>query len=851
MEIFVPECSLILLIGISGSGKTMFAHKHFKLADIISLDHYRNIVLDNNNGETTYDNTIEVIRLICSKRLAKARLTLIDGNNLQNEYRKQFVSLSKEYHFSSVAIVFNIPEQLCRERNKSRSDYNIYSQTLNNQQELLNLTLNSLDGEGFNSIYILRSPDEVDNIKINLIPLQSNKKHLNGPFDIVGDIHGCFDELYELLLKLGYKITFSNNEYRTEHKDNRKIIFLGDLVDRGPKIAEVMRFVMDLVKSDDALCVPGNHDIKLVRKLKDKDAKTGFGVAESINQLEKEGINFTKKVTTFLDSLVSHYVLDNGKLIVAHAGMKEEYQGRGSSIVREFALFGESTGEIDEYGLTSRYDWAKDYKGKAIVVYGHTPVAQAEWVNNTINIDTGCVFGGILTALRYPENELVSVKAKHTYYTPMKPFLAEKNQAPTYYPRSYHNLLDINDVLGNRLIQTSYLPSINISEEITSVTLEFISQFAIIPSALIYLPPTVLPPEASKFSNLLEHPTDAFNYYFSHGISKIICIEKQIGVKAIIIICKNKETALKYFNITDSIGICYNQFGCSLFGSKTIEDDILDNLNEAMESANIWNELNTNWIIMECNVIHNLFSKDNQENVKGLHPFRLKLKNTIDQLSKAESRGVDVNSYKSRFEEEYKFLNNYFYSYKEYFSNINSIFDLKIAPLYILASEGKVHSDKDNLWHLKLIEKICYNNYPNNKNKNILVKTPYRTIDNTDTKNKNTIISWWEELNIHKSEGIIVKPYNFMIKKKSTLIQPAIKCRNKEFLKLIYGTDYNTSEKIKIINNRDLSNIHSLAIKEFALGIEALQRFVRNEPLYRVHECVFANLALKISALNL
>jgi protein phosphatase len=187
---------------------------------------------------------------------------------------------------------------------------------------------------------------------------------------------------------------------------------------------------MAMVTEGAALCVPGNHDIKLVRKLRGKDVKITHGLADTLEQLEKEPPGFRDEVAAFLDGLVSHYVLDNGKLTVAHAGMKEEMQGRGSGAVRDFALYGETTGELDNFGLPVRVNWAAEYQGKAMVVYGHTPVPEPEWLNRTINIDTGCVFGGRLTALRYPERELVSVPAHRTYYEPARPFLEPEAAVP-------------------------------------------------------------------------------------------------------------------------------------------------------------------------------------------------------------------------------------------------------------------------------------------------------------------------------------------------------------------------------------------------------------------------------------
>ena len=184
---------------------------------------------------------------------------------------------------------------------------------------------------------------------------------------------------------------------------------------------------MAMADAGTAICLPGNHDIKLVRKLKGRDVQITHGLSETLEQLEPEPEAFRDQARDFLDRLVSHVVLDDGKLVVAHAGMKQDYQGRSSSRVRDFALFGETTGETDEFGLPVRVQWARDYRGDAAVVYGHTPVAEPEWINHTINIDTGCVFGGRLTALRWPERELVSVAADRTYYEPAKPLLAPES----------------------------------------------------------------------------------------------------------------------------------------------------------------------------------------------------------------------------------------------------------------------------------------------------------------------------------------------------------------------------------------------------------------------------------------
>jgi diadenosine tetraphosphatase ApaH/serine/threonine PP2A family protein phosphatase len=136
--------------------------------------------------------------------------------------------------------------------------------------------------------------------------------------------------------------------------------------------------------------------------------------------------NFCNELALFLESLVSHYVLDDGKLVVAHAGLKESYQGRTSGKVKSFAIYGDTTGETDSFGMPVRRNWAAEYSGSAMVIYGHTPVAEPLWLNHTVNIDTGCVFGGKLTAMRYPEKEFISVPARRTYCQPSRPFLPDQ-----------------------------------------------------------------------------------------------------------------------------------------------------------------------------------------------------------------------------------------------------------------------------------------------------------------------------------------------------------------------------------------------------------------------------------------
>lgn len=243
-----------------------------------------------------------------------------------------------------------------------------------------------------------------------------------GPFDVVGDVHGCFDELLALMAALGYSVTQKDSQYEVVPPAGRTLVFAGDLVDRGPDCPGVLRLVMSMTRAGQAICVPGNRDVELVRALKGRAVPISLGMARSLDQIEAAPKGFRGEVRRFLDGLATHQVLDDGNLVIAHAGLKESLQGKTTPEARGVALRGEPTGKRDDFGLPIRSNWAAEYRGKALVAYGHSPVAEPLWINNTVNLDTGCVYGGHLSALRYPERETVSVPARAVYYRARKPF---------------------------------------------------------------------------------------------------------------------------------------------------------------------------------------------------------------------------------------------------------------------------------------------------------------------------------------------------------------------------------------------------------------------------------------------
>lgn len=422
----LPAMGLVVLVGVSGSGKSTFAARHFLPTQVVSSDAYRGVVSDDENDQSATGDAFDLVHRIVGKRLRRGLLTVVDATNVQREDRGQLVRLAKEHDVPASAIVLDASDDLVRERTRLRTDRDIGPDALARQQHDLSRSRAQLDKEGFRRVHVLDA-DEAGTAVVELEPSPHDRRELSGPFDIMGDVHGCRAELEDLLTDLGYRIERDDAEEPTgaHHPDGRTAVFVGDVVDRGPDSPGAARLVMNMVDSGDAMCVLGNHEHKLLRALNGRNVRLQRGLEQTLDQLESHPVEFRERLREFCDGLVSHYVLDGGDLVIAHAGLKEAYHGRSSGRVRSFALFGDTTGETDEQGLPVRLPWAREYQGRAMVVYGHVPTPRPEWVNNTICLDTGCVFGGELTALRYPERELRHVPAHDTWYEPTRPLHEE------------------------------------------------------------------------------------------------------------------------------------------------------------------------------------------------------------------------------------------------------------------------------------------------------------------------------------------------------------------------------------------------------------------------------------------
>jgi polynucleotide kinase-phosphatase len=835
----IPMLSLVVLVGPSGSGKSTFAARHFLPTEVLSSDAFRGLVSDDENDQSATKDAFDALHFIAGKRLAAGRLTVVDATNVQREARRPLVGLARAHHVLPIAVVFDVSERLCLDRNAARPDRDFGAHVVRRQRSQLKRSLKGLGREGFRRVFVLRTPEEIEAVEIERERAWSDRSDDHGPFDIIGDVHGCYDELVLLLSKLGYEVGGDGSS--AAHPQGRTAVFLGDLVDRGPNVPGVLRLAMGMVEAGSALCVPGNHENKLVRALRGRRVQVTHGLAESLAQLESESPEFRERALGFLDALVSHAVLDDGRLVVAHAGMREEMQGRASAAVRAFALYGETTGETDEMGLPVRYPWALEYRGMASVVYGHTPVPEPVWVNNTINIDTGCVFGGALTALRYPEKELVSVRANRTYYKPIRPLTAAGVGEPAEPRAGEGDLLDIEDVLGKRLIETRLQRSVTVREENAAAALEVMSRFAVDPRWLIYLPPTMAPTGTSSRPGLLEHPAEALSYYRGEGVREVICEEKHMGSRAIVIVCHDETVADRRFGI-EGHGICYTRTGRPFFEDTGVGAGVLDRIREALDASGLWAELETDWLALDCEILP--WSAKAMELLRSQYAStgasaRAAFAASSRAVEAAVGRGLDLEDTLVRQRDRLAMAERFVDAYRRYCWTVETVDDLKVAPFQILAGGGRVYADRDHAWHLDTIERIAAGAG------GFVHPTRSLRVDVTDPSSEEGGMRWWEGLTEAGGEGIVVKPLGAIVRGRRGLVQPGVKVRGPEYLRLVYGPEYTAPEHLERLRERDVTRKRSLAVREFALGIEALERFVREEPLYRVHECVFGVLALE------
>ena len=820
-EIRIPELCLVVLIGVSGSGKSTFATQKFSPFEAVSSDFCRALVSGDENDQSASADAFDVLHHLVGVRLRRGLLTVVDATNVSKDARANLIGVARDHDVLPVAIVLDVDPATAIARNESRADRQFGPGPVRRQEAQLRKSLRGLQREGFRVVHTLNSPEQIEAAEIVREPLLNDHRDQHGPFDIVGDVHGCLDELVELLSRLGYAVT-TDAEGRpvdAEHPDGRTVVFVGDLVDRGPSSVGVLRLAMGMTASGNALAVPGNHEAKLIRALDGAKVKATHGLETTLAELEQETPEFRRAVRDWCYSLVSHLVLDDGNLVVAHAGLKQAYHGRASGRVRQFALYGDTTGETDEFGLPVRYPWADEYRGRAMVVYGHTPTTRLEWINNTLCLDTGCAFGGRLSALRYPERETVQVDAHAVHYEPAKPFTTSTGRGT--------DELRLTDVLGQHHVETAHHGRVAVRADSAAGALEVMSRFALHPSLVPYLPPTMSPVASSRRDGYLEHPDEAFSQYRAWGVDEVLCEEKHMGSRAVV-------------RLHPERGAVYTRTGRAFFPDD-LQRRFLDRLTTAATEAGLFAEFDTDWLLFDAEILpwsmkagpllREQYAATGSAGTQALTA-------EVEALERSAARGLDVSDLLERTRFRASAMARYNEAWRRYAWPTDGLDGVQIAPFQLLAAEGATFAERDHLWHLSLADRLV------EADPALVRPTRRLRVATGDEASTDAGVAWWEDLTGAGGEGMVVKPLANLVRDPQ-LVQPGLKVRGREYLRIIYGPDYLAEHNLTRLRDRNLGKKRSLALREYALGLESLDRLVRGEPLWRVHEAVFAVLAME------
>jgi protein phosphatase len=369
------------------------------------------------------------------------------------------------------------------------------------------------------------------------------------------------------------------------------------------------------------------------------------------------------------------------------------------------------------------------------------------------------------------------------------------------------------------------------------------SRFGANPKWIIYLPPTMSPAATSRLPGLLEQAAEAFSYFHGEGVSGVVCEEKHMGSRAVVIVCRDESAARRHFGVEgEGMGICYTRTGRRFFEDPVLEAEFLDAVSDAVTRAGLWDEFRTEWICLDCEVMP--WSAKAQELLKDDYAAvgsasNIALGEAVTVLGQAAARGAEVDDLLESFRTRRELGVLLVESYRRYCWPVRSLSDLKLAPFHLLATEGAVHTDKDHLWHMDIVSRLCQ------PGAGLFAQTGHTVVELGNPSSEQAAVEWWEALTESGGEGIVVKPLDFITRGRRGLVQPAVKCRGAEYLRIIYGPDYTLRHNLERLRQRSVGTKRSLALREFALGIEGLERFVRKEPLRRVHECVLGVLGLE------
>lgn len=853
MEITLPYAGIVLLVGPSNSGKSSFLRQQIEKgrilpSEVISSDDYRIRVGDvefidwshrwKDVSESLFDEyqriSQEAFSLMEATIEARCRLnkmTIVDATHLYADDRKRYIELGKKHHVPVVVLVLDVGQEELFERDKLRENPR-GSKRIKQQYQVFKREKRFIKKEGYLASYFISDVSEVEVIRKTQNPLHLE---VGNGIDIIGDVHGCYDEMIELLERLGYE---KNHQSLYVHPEGRRLLSLGDIMSRGPESLKTMEFFMRHVKVNLAYMIDSNHGWKIARWLEGKNVTLNHGdelVEEELaRNLETGDITQLKQeLKTFLLRAPSHYILTKNHvptLVCTHAGIKDEIIGKQSYDISDFCRYGDNEG-LDETGKPIRKDWTIHHKTSTLIVWGHDPKPKPLVVNNTINIDQGVVFGGELTVFRYPEQEFVAVQAKKDYSRGQNNPLIELKKKRLNPP-------NIAKFIDGFSVLTEHIGSIKIPKDYALASVDTVSHFTVPVEELVYIPPTMSPtPKPSSIEGYLEHPREAIEYYRSLGINQMVAEKKHMGSRGILYLFKDKEAGRKFVG-RETLGVIYTRTGRRFFDLET-EDIILSKINKSLTANDYFNKYETEFLLIDAEIMpwnlkaRELISSQYAHVAENAILDRSLLKN---KLEGAAYNNENLNTWLKEYDEMLVNAQVFKDVFQKYCWEINDLDQIQIAPFHILAHSNETFFDKPHTWHMKMNKEFAQMD-------KLFVETEYMVID--DAASEKEVIKWWDEITSDGHEGIVIKPETFIAKSKGRLIQPAIKVRGRKYLNIIYGMDYLQPGNLTRLKQRNVGKKQKLALKEFSLGVEGIQRLVNGESTERVHECVLGTLAME------
>lgn len=732
----IAENALIIFMGLDQEAMKDYANLHFPGISFIDTTLCKDLLsnLDSKNeieDAQIFNFLIEWV----DHRTALETATIVGGNWLDIHQRKNLLAIAAKNHVEIGLLIFT--DKMKQPKFSTSLIKRFYA------------AIQNLKQEGFKKIWVLNHISQLQTPMFQFSALPVNFKDFQGPFDVIGDVHGCFKELQALILQLDYQIQFEKGHWSISHPQNRKLVFVGDLADRGPDSVDVLAFVMDIKAQSMALVTKGNHDDKLFRYLKGNKIAPRHGLETTIAELEKKDKSFLQLLYNFIKNLPSHLVLDQGKLVVTHAAILPKYIGKQDSFIEQYCLYGPTNGQLDENGLPERLRWQDDYNGKAWVVYGHTPVLAPYWLGKTLNIDTGAVYGNGLTAFRYPELTTVFQPSYKAYAISKR---LEIRQPGSIEKQNLWRSISIPPPGEAIILKGPASTDIYVDHTAASKAQLNFYNAAMPLQAVPYLPPSypLAPVIAEKE---IGNPWPAIEKFDTAGQNDLCAEYLPAGERCVILIVKDELTASSQFALQGFKGSILNHMGQSVFENLEDTNQLLIELHHFITRANWWEKYNSNWFILEAVIQYPEYSRISPARYQlQFLPWLNETKKINESVNDAVPEGPDFKIFSKYWASRANWDQSFDLTFQQYNQPCTSIHSPKLWLSTLVASSNQDFLAQPRNWHLQELQALQDNH------SDFIQIPPSAFLVTASTNSWIQVEQEWLHLDPIKWEGIVIKP---------------------------------------------------------------------------------------------